>query len=598
MSWGLILLAAILAAYLVAGPAAAGIKRYTDSRGIIRISNVGPAKPKQIQSPSTAAPPAPKETPREVTRPPETAPVLSSPGEAVKTALTPEKSTPVVSPEPQPLASSRPAPENRTITPPPEAGVTTGSLPVRRVAYDPDNAVAAPSPAAQGESPQKAEVITEGDIRRFRNRRGVLVITNVTSKPAKAAPSSPQTVRTAGSPGAIPIEQPDLNAAFPEAPGLRPVSWNPDQPPAPARPVATADAGITAPQTTGSIRRYLDKHGVMHIENVRTAPATPSNPPVALVRVETPEATPQPAPGPSLPAKGTTTPFIGPPEPVLLKEDNPIQILTAAASPQDEIPIHEGVRRYRDRLGIWRIETVDDRWLLEASPLTRPVASPQQVIRAAAQAAGSLPWTQAAINLPEAPAVPRHPQASFDPALPMYVRLANPRNDNKISVSRDRQGRLVITNAPPKTRSGGSQSWMLASAQLEPIIQDAARAYRLPPSLIRAVIKVESNFVNAAVSPKGAMGLMQLMPGTADFLGVEEPFNPWQNIHGGCRYLRLLIDSFGGSLPLALAGYNAGPQRVVDSGYRVPDIKETQNFLTRVLEWYFSEEKKALLPRT
>jgi soluble lytic murein transglycosylase len=112
------------------------------------------------------------------------------------------------------------------------------------------------------------------------------------------------------------------------------------------------------------------------------------------------------------------------------------------------------------------------------------------------------------------------------------------------------------------------------------------------------MIHVESYFNPRAVSKKGAMGLMQLMPGTAQLLGVQEPFNPRENIHGGCRYLRMLIDSFGGSLPLALAAYNAGPQRVVACGYRVPEITETQEFLTRVIGRYLTEEKKARRPWT
>jgi soluble lytic murein transglycosylase-like protein len=167
-----------------------------------------------------------------------------------------------------------------------------------------------------------------------------------------------------------------------------------------------------------------------------------------------------------------------------------------------------------------------------------------------------------------------------------------------ITANRDSQGRLVITNAPDRAGIGTGPSWALAGAHLEPIIREAAQIYQLPPSLIRAVIKVESNFVHLAVSPKGAMGLMQLMPGTARLLGVEEPFNPRDNIHGGCRYLRMLIDEFGGSLPLALAAYNAGPQRVVDSGFRVPEIKETQEFLTQVIGRYLAEEKKNRSPWT
>jgi hypothetical protein len=166
-----------------------------------------------------------------------------------------------------------------------------------------------------------------------------------------------------------------------------------------------------------------------------------------------------------------------------------------------------------------------------------------------------------------------------------------------IAVFRDPRGRLTISNALPAAGLGRGQSVAEARVLLEPLIQEAARTYGLPATLIRAVIKVESNFATRAVSPKGAMGLMQLMPGTAALLGVQEPFNPRENIMGGCRYLRLLIDSFGGSVPLALAGYNAGYQRVVDCGYRVPAIKETQEFLTQVMGWFLAEEKKALLPR-
>ncbi|MDD2904465.1 MAG: transglycosylase SLT domain-containing protein [Syntrophales bacterium] len=604
MSWGYILLAAVLAACFLAGSATAGVRRYKDSQGIIRISNITPAKPGQIEPPANAAAPAvPEPIQREAARPPETgapeaAPAMPSPGERRRTAQSTEPATPVVSPEPQSPAPSHPAQENRSIARTPEAEVTPIGLPLRRVAYDPDEPGVAASPPAQVASPQVTKSVTDGDIRHFRNRRGVLVITNVRPAPPQAAPPSWQTAGPAAAGGSIPVEPPDLNGAFPGASGLRPVSWSPDQSPAPTRPAATTAAGATPPRTTGSIRRYRDEHGVIHIENVGATPAKSPNSPGALARVEPQEATAPPASGSSLPEKGAVPPFIGPPDPVPLKEDNPMQILTAAASPQDEIPIQEGIRRYRDRLGIWRIETVDNHWLLEAPPLPRPAASPRQVLLAAAQSAPNLPFIQAAAKVPEAPAVTGMPATSFAPDSPIYAGLATPPNDQGISVTRDRQGRLVITNAPPKTRSDGSQSWMMARAQLDPIIQEAARAYRLPPNLIRAVIKAESNFINAAISPKGAMGLMQLMPGTADFLGVEEPFNPWQNIHGGCRYLRLLIDSFGGSVPLALAGYNAGPQRVVDSGYRVPDIKETQNFLNRVLEWYFSEERKAGRPCT
>jgi soluble lytic murein transglycosylase-like protein len=122
------------------------------------------------------------------------------------------------------------------------------------------------------------------------------------------------------------------------------------------------------------------------------------------------------------------------------------------------------------------------------------------------------------------------------------------------------------------------------------IIDAAAKHYRIPPALIRAVIKQESNFDAEAVSHKGAMGLMQLMPATADLLGVEDPFNPQENISGGTRYLGDLIDLYGGNLNKALAAYNAGPQKVTNG---VPNIRETRNFVDSVLHYYEAFTKTA-----
>jgi len=157
---------------------------------------------------------------------------------------------------------------------------------------------------------------------------------------------------------------------------------------------------------------------------------------------------------------------------------------------------------------------------------------------------------------------------------------------------------LRITTQLPVPDPAKTPPPTAAATELEPFIQEAARLHQLPPTLIRAVIQVESNFYPGAVSPKGAMGVMQLMPGTANFLGVREPFNPRENILGGCRYLRMLLDLFGGNLPLALASYNAGFQRVIDCGYQIPPIKETQDFVTRIMGRYVADEKRARLPRT
>jgi soluble lytic murein transglycosylase-like protein len=115
------------------------------------------------------------------------------------------------------------------------------------------------------------------------------------------------------------------------------------------------------------------------------------------------------------------------------------------------------------------------------------------------------------------------------------------------------------------------------------IIRRASEQFRIPEPLIRAVIQQESGFNQSAVSPKGAMGLMQLMPQTAALLGVSNPFDPAQNIMGGTRYLKDLLQQYGGNLNNALAAYNAGPHRVRNA---VPDIPETVNFVDAVLRRY------------
>ena len=132
--------------------------------------------------------------------------------------------------------------------------------------------------------------------------------------------------------------------------------------------------------------------------------------------------------------------------------------------------------------------------------------------------------------------------------------------------------------------SGGHRP-KLAGPYLERLIHKYASHYGVDPSLVRAVIRHESGFNPHAVSPKGAQGLMQLMPGTADLMGVQNPFDPEQNIAGGVGYLRHCLDRFGQSVPLAVAAYNAGPARVAKS-QGVPSIPETQNFVKNVMATY------------
>jgi soluble lytic murein transglycosylase-like protein len=115
------------------------------------------------------------------------------------------------------------------------------------------------------------------------------------------------------------------------------------------------------------------------------------------------------------------------------------------------------------------------------------------------------------------------------------------------------------------------------------LIVKASSKYRVDSSLVKAVIKAESNFNHRAVSPVGAQGLMQLMPATAASLQVRDAFHPETNIDGGVRYLRYLMNLFNGNLPLVLAAYNAGENAVIRNNNRIPPYPETQLYVKRVL---------------
>jgi soluble lytic murein transglycosylase-like protein len=123
-------------------------------------------------------------------------------------------------------------------------------------------------------------------------------------------------------------------------------------------------------------------------------------------------------------------------------------------------------------------------------------------------------------------------------------------------------------------------------SEFENAIFSASEKYGVDPYLVKAVIKVESNFNPRAVSPKKAMGIMQLIPETASIYGVKDPFDPEDNIDGGVRHLRDLMEYFRGDLELVLAAYNAGKDAVVKYGYEIPPYPETKAYVQKVLAYY------------
>lgn len=162
---------------------------------------------------------------------------------------------------------------------------------------------------------------------------------------------------------------------------------------------------------------------------------------------------------------------------------------------------------------------------------------------------------------------------------------------------RDADGRLILSNTKPQ-QVDSVQSYNVPAAEgvrttrdavpvdrsqlYNDIIVESSRLHDVRPSLVRAVVQVESGFNPRAYSPKGAMGLMQLMPATAREFGVRNPFNPEENIRGGVAYLRQLLDRYDNNEQLALAAYNAGPGAVDKHGQSIPPYRETRDYVTKV----------------
>jgi soluble lytic murein transglycosylase-like protein len=178
-----------------------------------------------------------------------------------------------------------------------------------------------------------------------------------------------------------------------------------------------------------------------------------------------------------------------------------------------------------------------------------------------------------------------------------YTFLLSTAKADQIVVLVDDQGHKIFVNTGETSSRIDSMVRSLRStasgvsgksfADIDQLVQQTANHYQVDPELIHAMIRVESGYDSRAVSSKGAMGLMQLIPTTAQRFGVTNPFDPKQNIEGGVNYLKYLLNLFGGDLPLSLAAYNAGEHSVQRSG-GIPAIPETQNYVRKITSIYQS----------
>jgi hypothetical protein len=159
------------------------------------------------------------------------------------------------------------------------------------------------------------------------------------------------------------------------------------------------------------------------------------------------------------------------------------------------------------------------------------------------------------------------------------------RGSYSVLIAKDRIDRIE-RDSDMATQTGGKRDWTTGNGKLDQLIRSSSSSFGVDPYLVFCVMEHESQFRAKAISPKGAQGLMQLMPGTAARFGVSNPFDPAQNISGGTRYLKELLTMFGGRIDLALASYNAGEGAVLKYGSNVPPYRETREYVQRISRRY------------
>jgi Transglycosylase SLT domain len=171
----------------------------------------------------------------------------------------------------------------------------------------------------------------------------------------------------------------------------------------------------------------------------------------------------------------------------------------------------------------------------------------------------------------------------------VYVNGDSPGDRHRSTISAP-SAALSVRSAGSAGGEATSGSGAVSDPQLDQIVREAAARHDLDPALVKAVISTESGWNQYAVSPKGAMGLMQLIPSTAERFGVGNPYDPAQNIEGGTAYLKELLDRYHGDLTKSLAAYNAGPGAVDASG-GVPWYPETRRYVRKVTNAYFRSDE-------
>jgi soluble lytic murein transglycosylase-like protein len=530
------------------------IRNFTDSQGVLHITNTRSRKPQIPVHPH---------------------------GDEISHSANSLKTSPAAAPDPEPVPMAvRPEVEAHKA-----AGGVTQLSGVRERRSEDNPRITQKTPGLREEEepgrasrglqrivwtpPQRVPATTSGKIICYKDRHHVMHITNMPPEaprpeiPVKAVPA----VR----------KQPPPAALAP--PVFQRISW---PPPEPAGQSQSPPPSVPAPGLAkNAIRCYRDSRGVWHITNESVPGARP---PLTLAAA---------APGRASPAQAHAPPVA--PVPTQKQPLPPLAAHTAgrnksgvelgaevAAYIQDKLRAASldstapTISRFRDSRGVWHIAN-------KLAPGTNP---PLALAAAAPGGAFSAQTKLAPVVRP----------VDFAKG-PAWIREAPQAPSPRVIAQRDRQGvlRIFTSTGAAGMLARDDPAFFLNRVPpfLQAIIADAAHIYDLPVTLVLSIIRNESNFASQAVSPKGAMGLMQLMPATATSLGVADPFSPRENVLAGCRYFRSLLNTFQGSVPLALAAYNAGYRRVISADWRVPDIKETKNFVTQVMGLYCYLEKRA-----